>query len=189
MELNKIFSKYFNPVIFEQSKINNELCKKCDGSCCKTMGCHISPFNLKEISVEFIISLINESGCVSIDWWDGNPITNEHDNQRVYFLRIKNINSNIIDPSFGGTCSILTDNGCPLSYEYRPKGARELIPDENECRVEYSKQQCAIDWYNYQDIMTQVYDYYFEKGDFVENPMMFAALFEDLISTILNDDE
>lgn len=185
MELNNVFAKFCNPCTLETSKVNTEICKKCGGGCCQAMGCHISPSDLKDISVESIISFINETGCISIDWWEGNPITNERDGQRVYFLRIKNVKGNVIDPSFGGACSILTDIGCPLFYEYRPKGARELIPSEGDCHVGYSKQECAAEWHQYQDVMKQVYDYYFEKGDVVDSPMMFATVFQDLISTIL----
>lgn len=189
MELNKIFSKYFNPVTLEHSKVNTEMCKGCGGCCCKSMGCHISPFDLKEISVKSIINLIDEAQCISIDWWDGNPLTNEHDNTRCYFLRIKNRDSKVIDPSFGGVCSILTDIGCPLSFEYRPKGARDLIPCENDCVDNYSKQQTAIDWMPYQDIMKEVYDYYFAKGDVINSPMMFMTLLDDLLQDIISKHE
>ena len=163
MELNNIFAKYFKPCAQESSKVNIELCRKCGGECCKSMGCHISPFDLKEISVKSIISLIDETECISIDWWEGNPITNQSDGSRAYFLRIKNKNANIIDPSFGGLCSILTDNGCPLSFEYRPKGARDLIPKEISCHDRYSKHQCAIDWFEYQNVLIEVLEYYFSK--------------------------
>jgi hypothetical protein len=189
MELNNVFAEYFNPCSPESSKVNIEICKKCGGGCCQSMGCHISPFDLKEISVESIVSLIDDSKCISIDWWNGNPITNECDGQRVYFLRIKNVNAKVIDPSFGAPCSILTDIGCPLFYEYRPKGARELIPSEGDCHIGYSKQECAADWLNYQEIMEQVYNYYFLKGDVVDSPIMFATIFEDLISTILGTED
>lgn len=185
MELNNIFAKYFIPSAYESSDINTELCKKCGGCCCKTMGCHISPFDLKEIILSNIISLIDESGCISIDWWDGNPITEECNGENVYFLRIKNKNSKVIDPSFGGECSILTDIGCPLLFEYRPRGGRKLKPSERECLVGYSKQQCAIDWYNYQDIMKSVYEYYFTKGDITDSPFMFASIAEDLLKSLM----
>lgn len=187
MELNKVFSKYFKPVSLESSKVNTELCKGCGGLCCKAMGCHISPFDLKEISVLLIISLIDESDCISIDWWSGNPITNEQDGTNTYFLRIKNKNSKVIDPSFGGECSILTDIGCSLSFEYRPKGARELKPVEGECIIGYSKQQCAIDWYDYQDVLEAVYNHYLIKGDVVDSPFMFMSLIEDLRKSLIEE--
>ena len=165
MELNDIFSKYVNPVIHDSSKLNIKQCKECGGICCQTMGCHISPFDLKEISYQFIIDFIEETNCISIDWWEGSPFDESDNIYRVYFLRLKNRNAKIIDPSYGGICSILTDVGCPLSFEYRPRGARDLIPEENDCRIEYSKQQCAIDWYPYQNTLEKVYNYYCKKGE------------------------
>lgn len=165
MELNKIFSKYFRPAILEYSKIDTKTCKECGGSCCKSMGCHISPGDLQNISVESIINLIDESQCVSIDYWVGNPITNKHEG-RGYYLRMRNVDSHVIDPAYHGVCSILTPTGCPLPFTYRPKGARELAPCANsDCTTEYTKQQCAIDWMQYKDIMQQVYQHYHDIGD------------------------
>lgn len=168
MELNSIFAKYFKPASYDSSKVNIELCKKCGGNCCNGMGCHICPSDLKEISVESIISLINETGCISIDWWHGNPITDEATNENTYYLRIKNSKAKVIDPSFRGICSILTDNGCPLSFEYRPKGGRELVPHETKCYTNYSKQQSAADWYEHQDVLKEVYEYFMDKKDYSE---------------------
>ena len=90
MELNKVFAKYFIPVPENESKINTELCERCGGLCCQTMGCHISPYDLKEISIESIMSLIDESGCISIDWWEGNPTLDHRNSEKGFFLRIKN---------------------------------------------------------------------------------------------------
>lgn len=164
--MNKIFAKYFKPAKQNDALCNAELCKNCGGMCCYSMGCHISPLDLKEISFEAIVNLINESDCVSLDWWDGDPVTEAHDGTRRYYLRIKNIGAKVIDPSYGGVCTILTDNGCPLSFEYRPRGARELVPNEyNGCIVGYSKRQCAIDWSPFNDILDVVYDYYVIQGE------------------------
>lgn len=183
MELNNIFEKYFNPCSYEPLKEDKEMCKECGGCCCKSMGCHISPFDLKEVSVESIISLITESNCVSIDWWEGNPNTGNHDDTRTYFLRIKNNNSKVIDPSFGGVCSILTDKGCPLPFEYRPKGARDLVPAYIDCEAYYSKQCCAIDWYNYQNVMKAVYSYFEAQKDMSEFCLL-TSIFNDLLNTV-----
>jgi len=163
--LNDIFAKYVKPASKNESLVNESICEKCGGDCCKTMGCHISPFDLREISEQSIINFIDETGCVSIDWWEGNPITNEHDGTKGFYLRIRNVNSAIVDPAYKRQCSILTDKGCPLAFEYRPKGARELVPGLLQCSPDYSKQQCAIDWYQYIDILSNVYDYYVSKGE------------------------
>lgn len=180
--LNDIFAKYVKPASKDDSLINESKCEKCGGNCCKTMGCHISPFDLKEVSTQSIIDFIDETGCVSIDWWEGNPATGEQDGTKSYYLRVKNAGSNVIDPAYLGKCSILTDKGCSLSFEYRPKGARELIPEEPECRAAYSKQQCAIDWLQYADILENVFDYYVSKGEVTE---VDVPAFEGLIEMLL----
>lgn len=160
MELNKVFAKYFKPASYDCAKVCSDVCTKCGGECCTIMGCHIAPSDLKEISVDAIISLIDETGCISIDWWVGNPVTGEF-GYKGYYLRMRNEDANIIDPAWSGhRCSILTDTGCPLSFEYRPKGARELIPNEILCDAMYPKQQCAIEWDKYHDIMSKVYEHY-----------------------------
>lgn len=173
--LNDIFKKYVKPASQDTSLINESICEKCSGNCCKAMGCHISPFDLKEISVQSIINFIDEAKCISLDWWEGNPITNKHDGSKGFYLRIRNLNSPIVDPAYARQCSLLTDTGCPLAFEYRPKGARELVPGVTECKVQYSKQQCAIDWLPYADVLQSVYDYYVSKGesaDVLENFLM-----------------
>lgn len=163
------FKKYFKPVPEEPNKINSSVCSNCIRCCCQTMGCHISPEDLNEISVENIIGLIDESQCVSIDYWEGNPVTGAHD-YRGYYLRMRNHRTHVIDPAYHGICSILTDTGCPLPFTHRPKGGRELIPNPNaDCFTGYTKQQCAIDWMKYRDIMEQVYQHYHDLGDETEN--------------------
>ena len=125
-----------------------------------------------------------ESDCISIDWWEGDPRTGKHNDTRVYFLRIKNKESKVIDPSFGGVCSILTDNGCPIPFEYRPRGARDLLPSYIDCETSYSKQYCAIEWYKYQDIMKAVYTYFEAQKDMSEFCLL-TSIFNDLLNTTL----
>lgn len=165
MELNKVFAKYFIPSNDTLNE-NRAVCSKCDGQCCKSMGCHISPSDLREISVDSIISLMEETNCIAIDWYEGSPI-DEHDHNPYYYLRIKNVGSSMIDPSWGGTCSLLGDDGCPILFQYRPRGARRLEPGTNskkDCKDGYTKKQCAIDWMPYREILSKIYDHYEALG-------------------------
>ena len=140
---------------------NLKVCAECKGQCCKNMGCYYSPLDFKEISFNSLRQEIDK-GHISIDWWEGNPFEeNEFVIERAYFLRIRNIDSPIVDPSWGGVCSLLTENGCSLSYKNRPKGGRELIPSAiANCETNYSKQDCAKEWYKYDTLLTQLYCYY-----------------------------
>jgi Fe-S-cluster containining protein len=140
--------------------LNNEnktICSSCGGKCCKNMGCHYSPDDVGEITIESIQSLLN-TGNVSIDWWEGDVL--EKERGQVYYLRVRNVNEGILDPSWGGVpCKLLTKSGCSLSWKNRPKGGRGVIPIEGgNCQTEYSKKQCAIDWYPYQNTLDSVVD-------------------------------
>ena len=140
---------------------NKKICSLCKGMCCKKMGCHYSPQDFKEISFD-LLKIEIDKGHISIDWWEGNPFDELDDSiERVYFLRVRNVKSKIIDPSWGGVCSLLTENGCSLEYKDRPKGGRELIPNEKrDCILNYNKQDCAKEWYKYDEILTQLYNLY-----------------------------
>lgn len=133
---------------------NKNLCSSCKGMCCNRMGCAFSTDDFKEISFEFLKSEI-EKGFISIDWWEGD-IDNQNKYDRVYFLRMRNKNSHIVDPSWGGKgCILLTENGCPLSLENRPKEARLLEPKENRnCISHYPKEEYVRDWRKFYDILS-----------------------------------
>ena len=47
--------------------VNEEVCKKCRGVCCKQCGCHFSPDDFKEISYEYLKKEL-EKGYISIDY-------------------------------------------------------------------------------------------------------------------------
>ncbi|MFZ2992457.1 MAG: hypothetical protein WA061_01965 [Microgenomates group bacterium] len=137
---------------------NKTICSKCNGECCRGMGCHFSPEDIGKISVESIMNVL-DSGNVSIDWWEGDIFGK--DRNRVFFLRMRNVNSGIIDASWGGkACVLFVDGkGCPLSFEKRPKGGKGVVPKENgKCTTVYSKPDCVKEWYEYQDIMDLVYE-------------------------------
>lgn len=148
---------------------NKAICAECKGECCKRCGCHYSPEDFKEITFDALVAEIDK-GHISIDWWDGSPFVEDYSGRpknginQAYFLRIKNVGANIIDPSWGGVCSLLTDKGCPLSYENRPKGARKLIPYKGKpCHAEYTKNDAAREWFKYDDILKQLVEHYNNK--------------------------
>ena len=143
---------------------DREMCKKCGGSCCRNMGCHYSPDDFDNITYESLKEKIEE-GYISIDWWDGNPFDEEDEEYEIFenkyinalYLRIRNEDADIVDPSWGGRCSLLTDEGCSLSFEERPMGAKALYPNyPYGCEQNYTKHQCAKDWFKYEDILIKL---------------------------------
>lgn len=134
-----------------------EACKVCKGRCCKHIGCHFSPLDFEEISFDYLKSKIEE-GYISIDWWD------EIDGSPSYYLRMRHVKKPVVDPSWGGRCILLTDDGCPLPFEKRPLGARSLEPHlHGNCTVHYSKESCKNEWMAYDDILRQLVEYFYNR--------------------------
>lgn len=145
---------------------NKEICTKCGGVCCKQMGCHFSPQDFKLVTFYTLKHEIDK-GFISIDWWEGNA-ENEEDEEtrtRTYFLRMRNVDAPVVDPSYGGRCKVLTDTGCPLSYDERPMGGRMLIPSTNGCGSTYGKRECAIDWLPFETTLVNLYNHYLDRND------------------------
>lgn len=153
---------------------NRELCAKCGGECCKSMGCTFSPNDFKEeITKNSMIKLL-ETGLVSIDCYDGDPTKDENDYSgdyiNAYYPRIRNLptkfsQAELVEYSWSGQCGLLKEDGCRLSFEYRPYQAKVLIPNENGCECAYSKQKCAIDWLPYHDIFEDIVCNFSIKAD------------------------
>lgn len=138
------------------------MCKKCGGACCKQMGCHYSPSDFSEITYESLMAEIKK-GHISIDWWEG-----ECDE---YFLRIRNVERQVVDPSWGGTCSLLSKNGCVLKFEDRPLGARALEPKRDrygfQCVQHYTKEDCKNEWAAHNNILAALKSYFESEGSCV----------------------
>lgn len=89
---------------------SKDICKKCGGNCCKSMGCHFSPEDIKGEVTYDKLKLLLDTGNVSIDWYEGNPFIEEQSYftsffgnfMKVYYLRIRNVDAPIVDGSWGG---------------------------------------------------------------------------------------
>ena len=139
----------------------NDFCKECQGVCCKAMGCHFSPDDFEKLDFNFLKNKIEE-GYISIDWWEGDPRT-KGKLEQTYFLRIRNKDASILDPSWGGVCCLLTETGCSLPFDKRPKGGRFVEPSVNHgrCVGHYTKKDSAIDWIPYQKILCNLVNYFY----------------------------
>ena len=153
-----------------------EICKECGGICCKRMGCHYSPKDFKDLSFDGLKKEI-EKGNISIDWWEGNPFNNDREINRAMFLRIRNVNSPVLDPSWGGECSLLTETGCSLPYDERPYGGRSLIPVKgSKCTLVYSKLDCVKEWFEHDETLEKLFEHYEDED---------CDVFEKLIKEIM----
>ena len=167
----------FTPEVIEAIEITEcnecrEICRECNGFCCKGMGCEIFPqdvkkwFNTDTITTEMIVKML-QSKYIQLDWWEGDireefeyPEELLHDYiDRSFYLHMRNKYDAAVDGSYGGMCRALGKEGCIISWEKRPTGGKALVPVEShKCESEMSKAECCLAWLPYLDILEEVFD-------------------------------
>ena len=134
----------------------SSLCRECNGRCCKGMPGAMSPIDVHPLTKGRIVEMLL-SGQYAIDYWEGDPREGEDEMSVAYFIRPAVAGCDkLVDASWGGPCGLFVDGtGCSLSYEDRPQACRSLQADEDgHCRCEHNiKQQIAIDWLPYNDMI------------------------------------
>lgn len=122
-------------------------CAAC-GQCCKALPGQFIPADLGAAEPDRTAKArdLLLSGNYSIDWWEGD--IDGHDEMSViYFLRPSTVaaQGKIFDPSWGGQCIMLGENGCTLTREDRPFVCKALVPTHPNCHG-MSKHDVAVAW-------------------------------------------
>jgi len=137
--------------------LNAQLCNNC-GACCKRQpGCNFpSDFESEDEIVEAL-----KSGRYAIDYWEGDP--GDGDERTAYFVRpaVKGKEGILVDPAWGGKCTFLTNKGCELAPEQRPKQCLDLEPKKDlECKIHNgsTKQNASIAWRIHHDLLESLID-------------------------------
>jgi Fe-S-cluster containining protein len=121
-----------------------EICRACAGKCCRRLPGHAAPEDFgatKEEQVENV-KVALRSGEWQLDWWEGEaelPVSKRKVVQ-PHLIRPKVLDGRggIFNPTWGGACVFLADDGCRLSPEQRPFECRLLVPSNTgECKFEY----------------------------------------------------
>ena len=95
-------------------------------------------------------------------------------NRGIYFLRVRNINSPIVDMySEKKRCILYTKYGCKFDYIHRPSGGKYLIPSNRfytvnnhkvrACHLKYTIMDCCYEWEPYQKVLEELVQYFKEK--------------------------
>jgi len=136
---------------------NDEICKACQGACCKHYAGCCMPEDFETINVSILKDLLL-SGKWAIDGWDGDPRDGMSILDEAYFIRPAHTNAigKVMDFSTGGICVNLTPTGCSLSNDERPAGCRFLEPGINECIPKgATSRDAAIAWLPYTHIILE----------------------------------
>lgn len=136
--------------------INPEICSECGGKCCKKSGCSYSPYDFESQSFNYLHQHL-ENGTSSItctfEMWE-----NPYRITPVLSIRKRNIDRPIIDLiSEKNTCVLLTETGCPLPAEQRPKAGLSLIPSSTgTCRSYYTNEMQLKEWLEHQKVLERL---------------------------------
>lgn len=141
-----------------------EECRLCEGKCCKSKGCSLSPEDmLSEMRLcayqgnsasEIEAFLKDENGLYAIDYFTDAQ-------GKCFFLRMKHKCFTFIGVDAYGECIMLSKEGCKMPFERRPRGGRLLqsSPDYN-CRQQYTGEMMRRDWNPYQEVLSRIYAKY-----------------------------
>lgn len=141
---------------------NVEVCRACGGKCCWQVPGECFPEDF-DCSEELVYEAL-KSGNYCIDWWEGDPRDLDSEDpeyvEKGEYIRPahRGMEGVIEDPTWDNkACHFLTDNGCTLKYENRPKGCRELVPSESGCFSKSGgKKGAALAWLPYSDMLWRV---------------------------------
>ena len=144
---------------------NNEnfnICSLCKGQCCKRMPGIVHPNQLQQpITKELLLRLYKEG--YQFDYWEGDEYGNLR-GRTGYFLRPQTIKSIgvLVDPSWGGTCVFLTEQGCSKTFEERPYMCQQLEPQEDfNCGPKdkentLNKYDYVLAWLQYNNLIEEI---------------------------------
>lgn len=161
---------------------NSEICKKCGGRCCKNCGCNYYPKDFKEMTFDYLKSILDK-GEISITTC---VYVNADDNNKIFIdivlnLRARNIDRPIVDLiSKKNTCSVLTETGCKYSFDERPTGGVLLIPDNDECINIYPPELQLEEWKKYQEVLKKLVEHYSNNSFEKEFKLQVAKISEKL---------
>lgn len=148
---------------------NREICKKCGGQCCLKVPCHFAPDDFENLSYKAMKKLMKEKGYISVIKFSSmlrRMCLDDYTNDSCfYILRIRTSDTGIAacaaEVEDDDLCMLLGKNGCELSYEDRPKGARMLVPKEKmPCQQLYAMEDCVKDWNKHQELLKKLYMYF-----------------------------
>ncbi len=161
---------------------STEICGSCGGACCKTNGCSLAPEDmLREMAVwqderdtgkisdgemdtdqsvekewRQLEEWLRQSDC-SIDSFTGEA-------GLCYYIRMRHKCFTFIGVDAMGECIALTDQGCRLPYERRPKGGRFLEGRiDRHCKQHYTWEQMEADWRPYQRLLGEIWNRWHDR--------------------------
>ena len=142
-------------------------CAACKGKCCKDKGCSLSPEDLlqalkdghpdQQLREQILTLLTDPQGLYAIDYFS-------RPEGACFYLRMRHKCYTFIGVDAMGECIALTERGCSLPPERRPKGGRYLESRaDRACIQHYDRDEMCRDWEPYQEALGSIWKEYYPK--------------------------
>lgn len=163
-----------------------EVCRVCGGACCKANGCSLAPEDMLRELAEWkakqedggetrkdrdAVLEKQQSGLPQRTWLERwlqasqcaiDSFTGQ--SGPCYYIRMRHKCFTFIGVDAMGECIALTDRGCSLSYERRPRGGRYLEGrQDRRCLQHYTREQMETDWSPYQQLLSEIWDRWHDR--------------------------
>lgn len=166
--------------------VDAAVCTACGGNCCKSGPGITRPEDWGGPDRASMLQRLKAAFATenySIDWYEGDPRKQPPKGERLsrcMYVRpaTAKARGRLFDPSWGGTCTLLTPTGCKLEHDARPYECRALKPLPPEERKkgkgcggpDIDKRVMSELWIPYQDVITAAAGDEFDPFDEDEGP-------------------
>lgn len=140
----------------------DELCVQCQGRCCRTMGCSLEPEDMirmlkgRPLTMDNLEELLQKENFAIDSFQIGGHV--------FYYMRMRHKCFTFIGVDAMGECIMLTDTGCSLAFEDRPKGGRMLeARKDGGCVQHYTQEMMIADWSPYQELLGEIWANWHER--------------------------
>lgn len=141
---------------------SDRICARCQGRCCKTLGCSLEPADMlgalgNRTPTQENVEALLQNGKFAIDSF-------QLKGHAFYYLRMKHKCFTFIGIDAMGECIALTEHGCSIAFEDRPKGGRMLEGQEDgRCVQHYTQEMMIADWEPYQGMLRTIWNHWHDK--------------------------
>lgn len=136
---------------------NPSLCATCGGCCCKNDPCFFMPDDFTDLSVDGLIREFEQKDylCIYLSEVPNISMRGENWPKVTAPHHLKKSNR----------CVLLTDRGCPFSYDERPTGGKLFVPNpDGDCYNLVKTPDINMAWAPYMKTLLQVAAHFMKKA-------------------------
>ena len=134
---------------------DKDICKKCRDKCCEKSGCDYYVEDFQNFQLDYLLNRLEEGNISIVAALGFDYVGNKVVCSPILYLRARNEGKGIVDLlSIKTRCAVLTENGCPYTFNERPSGGKFFVPKENgKCYPLMNQKEKILEWKAHQKIL------------------------------------